>query len=333
MWTTSHRSAAASSADLDNISVASPCTQDWARMRPGEENPDQVRFCSSCSKNVYDISAMTKTEAEELISSREGRLCVRYFRRHDGTILTKDCPVGLAAIRQRWHRLISCASTVLLSLFGLQPAQANDGIMQGEMVMPTPKQQPAVKTGTPANAGGGYEVGRLPAYRPSDHEKDKPLANSDKAGKLKCSVYLEEILPESTATTVPDTQHGVRFTSVRVGVDRATKTPSLESAQWRTWAQKSCATIRGHWTNLKNQPHGKQTATLSIDKNGKLSVLHLDAFENGKPNAAATLAEGQTFETSINAAVRRAAQNPGALKYPQGKLPVQDVRLEIEFTN
>ena len=79
---------------LENVRVAAPCSADWEQMR-GDE---RARFCGQCQLNVYNLSGMTRQEAERLIASREGRLCVRFYRRADGTILTKNCPVGLAAL-------------------------------------------------------------------------------------------------------------------------------------------------------------------------------------------------------------------------------------------
>ena len=79
---------------LSRVRVASPCPADWDRMI-GDE---RVRFCGQCELKVYNLSAMTKTQAEDLVCGTEGRLCVRFYRRRDGSILTQDCPVGLRAI-------------------------------------------------------------------------------------------------------------------------------------------------------------------------------------------------------------------------------------------
>jgi hypothetical protein len=78
---------------------------------------DKVRFCNQCSLNVYNISTMTKQQGEALILKTEGRLCVKLYRRADGTILTADCPVGLRAIRKRISRIASATLTAALSLF------------------------------------------------------------------------------------------------------------------------------------------------------------------------------------------------------------------------
>ena len=52
---------------------------------------------------------MTRTEAENLILNAEGRLCVRFYKRADGSILTKDCPVGWQAIKRRISRTAAAA--------------------------------------------------------------------------------------------------------------------------------------------------------------------------------------------------------------------------------
>jgi hypothetical protein len=76
------------------LEIASPCSVSWASM----SGDDRVRHCSTCKKNVYELSGMSRDEIEKLIQSREGQVCVRYYKRHDGTVLTSDCPVGLAAV-------------------------------------------------------------------------------------------------------------------------------------------------------------------------------------------------------------------------------------------
>ena len=101
---------------LRNVKVASPCPADWNDMI----GRDRVRFCGQCELNVYNLSAMSTFEAESLIARTEGRLCVRYYRRKDGSIITQDCPVGLRALRQRAARIKrAIASAVLGLLAGL----------------------------------------------------------------------------------------------------------------------------------------------------------------------------------------------------------------------
>jgi hypothetical protein len=96
---------------LDDLTIASPCAANWDDMS-GDE---RARFCGSCRLHVYDLSGLSRKEAERLVFRQEGRLCVRFFRREDGTILTRDCPVGLAAARARLARL----AAFVLGLFAM----------------------------------------------------------------------------------------------------------------------------------------------------------------------------------------------------------------------
>src|SRR5205814_4285456 len=82
---------------VQQVQIASPCTASW----DGMTGDDRSRFCGQCKLNVYNLSAMTEAEGEALIIEKEGKLCARIYRRYDGTVLTKDCPVGLRAVRRR----------------------------------------------------------------------------------------------------------------------------------------------------------------------------------------------------------------------------------------
>ena len=93
------------------ISVASPCRQSWESMT-GDAN---VRFCGACEKNVYQLDNLTTDEVRKLIVAKEGKLCWRFYVRRDGTVLTKDCPVGIRRVRQRMFAAIATACAMVLS--------------------------------------------------------------------------------------------------------------------------------------------------------------------------------------------------------------------------
>jgi hypothetical protein len=99
---------------LNNLRIASPCSANWDKMGGDERK----RFCGECKLNVYNLSGMTRYDAENLLRLSEGRLCVRYFKRQDGTILTADCPVGWAKVKQRVSVLAAAAFSLIVSLFG-----------------------------------------------------------------------------------------------------------------------------------------------------------------------------------------------------------------------
>ncbi|HEU0031492.1 MAG TPA: hypothetical protein VFQ53_12725 [Kofleriaceae bacterium] len=93
---------------LDNIRVAAPCSAEWSKMT----GDDHVRHCGDCNKNVFNLSELTRDEAEALIIEHEGKLCVRYYQRKDGTILTRDCTIGIA--RRRRRRLVAAGAAAML---------------------------------------------------------------------------------------------------------------------------------------------------------------------------------------------------------------------------
>ena len=129
---------------LNNLKVASPCSQDWNAMI----GDSRKRYCGECRLNVYNLSGMSRNEAENLILSAEGRLCVRFYKRADGTVLTEDCPVGWARVKQRTRAYVTALASLIFSFFGalgLVAAfkSANETVM-GDIAVstPTPKATP-----------------------------------------------------------------------------------------------------------------------------------------------------------------------------------------------
>ena len=99
---------------LNNIKVASPCSANWDEML----GDDRKRYCGDCKLNVFNLSGMTKIEAEDLLTNSEGRVCVRFYRRSDGTVLTQDCPVGWAKVKRNLSRAATAVFTLIVGLFG-----------------------------------------------------------------------------------------------------------------------------------------------------------------------------------------------------------------------
>ena len=97
---------------LDLIQIAAPCHVSWDTMTGDERQ----RHCQQCQLTVYNVSEMSRAEAEAFIAGREGRTCLRLYRREDGTVLTRDCPVGIRYLRQRLARAVAAIAGVLLAL-------------------------------------------------------------------------------------------------------------------------------------------------------------------------------------------------------------------------
>lgn len=134
---------------LDQISIPLPCPVDWNSMKGNE----QVRFCRQCRQRVYNLSEMTRADAKRFLESRLGALhsrgaletphnesadnksadlrtaatpgvCVRFYRRPDGTIVTRDCASLRRAARKTARLILTAVGAVVLLVlgcFGLAP--------------------------------------------------------------------------------------------------------------------------------------------------------------------------------------------------------------------
>jgi hypothetical protein len=88
------------------LQVVAPCNEDWNKMSGG----DDIRFCAKCRQNVYNLSALTESQARELV---QGPVCVRFFHRGDGTVITRKCPPMMEAARRRLVALAAGVAGVL----------------------------------------------------------------------------------------------------------------------------------------------------------------------------------------------------------------------------
>lgn len=147
---------------LNYLKVAAPCSADWDEM----VGTDRARFCAHCNLNVYNLSGMSKREAEALLARTEGRLCVRFYRRADGTILTDDCPEGLRAIKRRARRAASAVLSTVLSFFaglGVSGSFAGNEPAQGGLSItpPASPMDPVPINGKDQAVMGVWEVGQV----------------------------------------------------------------------------------------------------------------------------------------------------------------------------
>jgi hypothetical protein len=100
--------------NINDIRVASPCPMPWDAMAGNQ----QVRHCGECRLNVYNLSAMTEIEIQRLLVTQpaEQRVCVRFYRRADGIMLTQDCPRGIKRLAKRVSKLGAAVFSALVSM-------------------------------------------------------------------------------------------------------------------------------------------------------------------------------------------------------------------------
>ena len=109
---------------LEQIRIAEPCHASWERMR----GDARARFCDDCRKHVYDLSAMTRAEADALLARHaETRPpCVQFVADADGSPLTRDQLSPLTRWLHRHRRWWAAAAAIgfVANLVGCRGAVA-----------------------------------------------------------------------------------------------------------------------------------------------------------------------------------------------------------------
>lgn len=183
---------------LDRVSIAAPCQADWENM-VGDE---RERFCQQCTLNVYNISSMSKTEAEEFLALRtQGRLCVQFYRRADGTIITDNCPRGLRAMRDQGRKLMKSAAAFLALIVSSAPfafaqnkTNAEETTLRGRVkvtpITPAPQAQNQNATAPPPLRGEIY----IPPKKDDSGAKNDPACFVENEKTLKDKIAKLESL-------------------------------------------------------------------------------------------------------------------------------------------
>jgi hypothetical protein len=166
---------------LQRLYVASPCNVPWESM----SGDDRVRHCASCDKDVFDLSALTREQAEALLIEKNGKLCAQFYRRADGTILTADCEVGVAKKKKARRKaavvagaFAAAAAGAIAGAFALRDEQRGSGC---ESTSAKPTQLNTTVTDAPRpNPPHDYEQMRgdvafdPPAAQPPQQPVDPP---------------------------------------------------------------------------------------------------------------------------------------------------------------
>jgi Carboxypeptidase regulatory-like domain len=146
-----------------------------------------VRYCPECKLDVYNFSEMSDADIESIVSHRNGRLCARFYQRTDGTMLTRNCPVGLRAVVRRVSGFASAALAAVISvgpafarapltkhgptLFQIQPVQTGislevvdaTGAVVPKARVTIVNEKTKVKVDGETDAGGRFRLVDLPA--------------------------------------------------------------------------------------------------------------------------------------------------------------------------
>lgn len=93
--------------DLKQIRITNPCHDNWDAM----SGDARSRFCERCETRVVNLSSMTPSEVDDLDTSGEERLCVRFVARAEGMPILRSLPR-----RSFLRRLISMTAIVIPAL-------------------------------------------------------------------------------------------------------------------------------------------------------------------------------------------------------------------------
>jgi hypothetical protein len=158
---------------LDRVAIKTPCTASWGEM----EGDDRMRFCCRCSKNVYDLSAMTEDEAEAFLAFHldDEDACVKLYRRPDGRILTSDCPRGASTRHRRRAALAGvaavCSVAAVAALVGDAHVPRAHGLPRSTSRFEVPRAAPP-----PPRAMTSLDTDEVPSPRP------EPWGNEELTG-------------------------------------------------------------------------------------------------------------------------------------------------------
>ncbi|WP_241758660.1 hypothetical protein [Pyxidicoccus parkwayensis] len=143
----------------ERLTIAIPCEMRWKDMT----GDARVRHCGACKLSVHNVSEMSTAEVEALLQT-DGRVCVRLYRRPDGTVVTGDCRriwqqqreeaatlLGTAVTATAALSLIVLMGLLTLTLFGDNIRRMFGGATAGAL----PAATTTSPSSTPSTSGAG----------------------------------------------------------------------------------------------------------------------------------------------------------------------------------
>lgn len=125
---------------LENLVNTFECNLDWNDM-PGS---NRVRDCGQCKCKVFNMSQMSRREANAFLVENGTSQCMILEQRQDGSIVTDECPVPLRNIRNILGKLRHAVAVILTLTFSgaaalAQQCPPNSRAIMGKFVMPQVK--------------------------------------------------------------------------------------------------------------------------------------------------------------------------------------------------
>jgi hypothetical protein len=150
------------------LTIKNPCQESWAAMNGTE----QARFCGICQKHVYNLSAMTESEATGLLDSTPS-VCIRYQPAWDGSVLFKTAAILAVSLLTACEPTpSSCDAGSTGVEIGMSPASPTipEAAPEGSMIPEIASPPPEIKSSPPEVPVMMGEV----AYEPPKEVMGKP---------------------------------------------------------------------------------------------------------------------------------------------------------------
>src|ERR1700733_2460408 len=106
----------------DKVCIAAPCQFGWENMIGN----DATRFCGGCNLQVYNTSVISSAEVQNILNMDADQVCLRIYRKADGTIITDECPRWLRPLRSGWRHIAKIAVAVVAIATSTQGVLARD---------------------------------------------------------------------------------------------------------------------------------------------------------------------------------------------------------------
>ena len=239
---------------LEAIEIPNPCPMLWENL----DGEGRKRFCQDCGKHVHDLSALTRVEAEELLTQTDAKICISYEQTPDGGIKTKDFTEVFFCSRESIRNAVGLVAGAMVAVWSTSAAIAKDtftphrtmGKVSAQAHTTTPAAgQTQAQTGTsssPAQTGanlgpgnGGVRMAGTPVPTPVV----QPVKDSSRINGGAAPIRMTGDVATPVATPVPKPVPPV----ARLAGEPVARMPSIEhiTVDKVTFTDKHPGAMRG----------------------------------------------------------------------------------------
>jgi hypothetical protein len=265
------------------VRIPEPCHEDWNKMQPDEKG----KFCSSCSKSVFDFSKKTDVEIKNILLEHKDQKVCGHFKKSqiDRPLNLKidlnDLPKNMSVTKTFAVALFLVFGTLLFSCTD-QKDQKLGGI---EIVNPFPEKERMI-------------VGEI-ASPPQNNMTIDTLQTTSNIETLEGEIYIPEqhvaggigfyqgplldsVIPTKDSViikSVPDVEDRIVGMMVVNHIPADTTTTSIDSLEQKITATKNGDNVISKTTDLSVYPNpskGEFTIKYDVTKKADVKVDILD---------------------------------------------------------